>query len=138
MLHTLYYKVSSRASIVDFPACFSGFAFGVCKVELLMSIRVMVVSKTVLFGLPKLEGTTSLDMGMFTFLFRRDPEKGVYKPNKASFEQSEQDAMVIDDVHALMDVLAFKGAARVTYEQQNTEKAEKSYYVVAYWHCSII
>ena len=68
MLHTLYYKVSSRAGIVEFPACFSGFAFGVCKVELLMSVGIMVVCKTVMFGLPNLEGTTSFDMIMF-FLF---------------------------------------------------------------------
>ena len=98
-----------------------------CKVELLMSIRVMVVSKTVLFGLPKLEGSTSLDMGMFSFLF----EKNMYEPRKASFEQSEQDAKVFKDRHALKDVLGSKGAVHVVSNKQNTEKTED---VIAYWH----
>ncbi len=71
LLDTIYYKIDSRAGIVDFSTSFPGFTFRVCEVELLLSIRVMVVSKTVLFGLPKLEGSTSLDMGMFSFLFEK-------------------------------------------------------------------
>ena len=116
LLNTPYDKVNSRASIVSFPTSFPGFTFRVCEVELLLSIGVMIVSKTVMFGLPKLEGSTSLDMGMFSFLFGMGPEKNMYEPRKASFEQSEQDAQVFRDVHALKDVLASKGAVHVDFE----------------------
>ena len=131
MLDTLYYKASTRAGIVNLPAWFSGFAFGVCKVELLMSIRVMVVSKTVLFGLPKLEGTTSLDMIMFIFVFSRSPEEGMYNPRKASFEQSEQDAQVLNGMHALTGLLGSKRAVHVESNDKNTEKTED---IIAYRH----
>ena len=131
LLDTLYYKVNSRAGIVDFPTSFPGFTFRVCEVELLLSIRVMVVSKTVLFGLPKLEGSTSLDMGMFSFLF----EKNMYEPRKASFEQSEQDAKVLKDMHALKDVLGSKGAVHVESDKKNTEKTEDT---IAYRHMTSV
>ena len=127
LLNTPYDKVNSRASIVSFSTSFPGFTFRVCEVELLLSIGVMIVSKTVMFGLPKLEGSTSLDMGMFSFLF----EKIMYDPRKASFEHSEQDAQVFKEINVLNGLLGSKGAVHVVGNEQHTEKTKD---VIAYRH----
>ena len=75
-----------------------------------------------------MEGTTSLDM----FFPGNNSPDGIFYVAKASFKKFEEVRV------ALIYMLALVFAARVEDEQINTEKTEKSYYIVAYWHGSTI
>ena len=93
-----------------------------------MSIRVLAVGKTIMLGVPYLEGTTSLDM----FIPGNNSPDGIFYVAKASFKK------IVEDGIALINMLALVFAARVEDEQVDTEKTDENYYIVAYWHGSTI